>query len=496
MGSIQSIAQLRQLLATRETSAIQLVSEALDQATRTGGKLNAYVNVCGEHARTRAAECDSLSAARQPTGPLAGVPIAIKDNMCLAGEYPTTAGSRFLKNYKSPYTATAVQRLIDAGAVIVGKTNMDEFAMGSSGENSAFGPTRNPWDLDRVPGGSSSGSAAAVAAGIVPITLGSDTGGSIRQPAGHCGIVGLKPTYGRVSRYGLIAFASSLDQIGPLGRTVADVAAVLNVISGHDPLDSTSADRQVPDFTRDLDQPIDRLTLGVPRQARSSANHPAVAAALESTIRTYRDLGATIIDVDLPHTEHGIAAYYIVALAEASSNLARFDGVRYGHRADKPKDLLDLYCRSRAEGFGPEVQRRIMLGTYILSSGYYDAYYTTALKVRRLIKRDYDAAFAAPCHAILMPSSPSPAFRIGEKTSDPLTMYLEDVYTVGVNLAGLPGICIPAGFTPEGPSRLPIGMQLIGPAWQEHELLRAARMFERITDFHSQQSPCAIGLVR
>ncbi len=412
--------------------------------------------------------------------------------MCVAGEAPTTAGSKILANYKSPYTATAVQRLIDAGAVIIGKTNMDEFAMGSSGENSAFGPTRNPWDLDRVPGGSSSGSAAAVAAGIIPVALGSDTGGSIRQPAGMCGIVGLKPTYGRVSRYGLIAYASSLDQIGPLGRTVADVAAVLTIIGGHDPLDSTSAHQTVPDFSSDLDRPIDQLILGVPRQARSSANHPAVAAALESAIKTYQSLGATIVDVDLPHTEHGIAAYYIVALAEASSNLARFDGIRYGHRAPRPEGLLDLYSRSRAEGFGAEVQRRIMLGTYILSSGYYDAYYTTALKVRRLIKRDYDTAFAAGarCHAILMPTSPTPAFKLGEKNSDPLAMYLEDVYTVGVNLAGLPAIALPAGFSPEGHSRLPIGMQLVGPAWREGDLLRAARMFESATDFHKALSPC------
>jgi aspartyl-tRNA(Asn)/glutamyl-tRNA(Gln) amidotransferase subunit A len=429
-----------------------------------------------------------------PSGPLSGFTVAVKDNLCLASHSntpPTTAGSRILANYRSPITATAVQRLIDAGATILGKTNLDEFAMGSTGENSAFGPTRNPWDLDRIPGGSSSGSAAAVAAGLVRIALGSDTGGSIRQPAGMCGIVGLKPTYGRVSRYGLIAYASSLDQIGPMARTVADAAAALTVISGPDPLDSTCADQPVTDLTRDLDRPIEHLTIGVPRQARSEANHPDVAGALEATIETYRSLGAAVIEVDLPHTEHGIAAYYIVALAEASSNLARFDGVRYGRRAADPKDLMDLYARSRAEGFGPEVQRRIMLGTYILSAGYYEAYYSTALKVRRLIKRDYDAAFGTPCDVILMPTAPRPAFRLGEQVNDPLAMYLEDVYTVGVNLAGLPAIAFPAGFSGVGGSRLPIGMQLIGPAWQEALLLRAAQMFESATPFHTQVPPCA-----
>ncbi|MBX3377665.1 MAG: Asp-tRNA(Asn)/Glu-tRNA(Gln) amidotransferase subunit GatA [Phycisphaeraceae bacterium] len=427
------------------------------------------------------------------SGPLTGFTVAVKDNLCFAdhSNTPTTAGSRILTNYKSPFTATAVQRLIDAGATIVGKTNLDEFAMGSTGENSAFGPTRNPWDLDRIPGGSSSGSAGAVAAGLVRIALGSDTGGSIRQPAGMCGIVGLKPTYGRVSRYGLIAYASSLDQVGPMARTVADAAAALTVISGPDPLDSTCADQPVPDFTRDLDRPVEHLTIGVPRQARNEANNPDVAVALEAAIETYRSLGAAVIEVDLPHTEHGIAAYYIVALAEASSNLARFDGVRYGRRTADPKDLMDLYARSRAEGFGPEVQRRIMLGTYILSAGYYEAYYTTALKVRRLIKRDYDAAFGTPCDAILMPTSPRPAFRLGERVNDPLAMYLEDVYTVGVNLAGLPAIAFPAGFSRVGMSRLPIGMQLIGPAWQEARLLRAAQMFESATQFHTQVPPCA-----
>lgn len=459
------------------------VRESLERLEKLNPTLNAFLEVYR----------DAAERAGERVGPLAGVPIAIKDNMCLGAPYggKTTAGSRMLANYSSPYTATAVQRLIDAGAVIVGKTNLDEYAMGSSGENSAFGATLNPWDLERVPGGSSSGSAAAVAAGIVPVALGSDTGGSIRQPAGHCGIVGLKPTYGRVSRYGLIAYASSLDQIGPLGRTVEDVAAVLNVICGRDPLDSTSADHEVPDFTKDLERPVENLVIGVPRQAENG-NHPAVAAALAEATKVFAGMGASVREIDLAHSEHGIAAYYIVALAEASSNLARLDGVRYGHRAAlKPgEDLMDLYCRSRAEGFGAEVQRRIMLGTYILSSGYYDAYYTTALKARRKIKGDYDAAFAAGCHAILMPASPAPAFKLGEKASDPLTMYLEDVYTVGVNLAGLPGITVPGGFAEMGGGkRLPIGLQLIGPAWQEHTLLRVARSFQGATGHHLQRPP-------
>lgn len=489
--SSSTLAGLRASLKSQAVSVGEVVGDACAKAKSLNPTLNAFVTTFDNEARRQAEALDRRVAAGERVGPLAGVPIAIKDNLCLSAPYGgrTTAGSKMLENYSSPYTATAVQRLIDAGAVIVGKTNLDEFAMGSSGENSAFGATRNPWDLERVPGGSSSGSAAAVAAGIVPVALGSDTGGSIRQPAGHCGIVGLKPTYGRVSRCGLIAYASSLDQIGPMARTVEDVAAVLNVICGRDPLDSTSADHEVPDFTKDLERPVENLVIGVPRQAMSG-NHPAVAASLAEATKVYASMGASVREIDLPHSEHGIAAYYIVALAEASSNLARFDGVRYGHRAVlKPgEDLMDLYCRSRAEGFGAEVQRRIMLGTYILSSGYYDAYYTTALKARRKIKADYDAAFASGCHAILMPASPSPAFTLGEKASDPLTMYLEDVYTVGVNLAGLPGITVPGGFADVGGKKLPIGLQLIGPAFEERGLLRIARMFEGATS-HSNQTP-------
>jgi len=483
-------------------SAADVARDAIDRANRLNPALNAFLQLFPERILAAAQRIDdAVATGRAADLPLAGVPVAIKDNICLGPDLVasgdglgyagrTTCASRMLEQYESPYTATAAQRLIDAGALLVGKTNLDEFAMGSSTEHSAFGPTRNPWDTTRVPGGSSGGSAAAVAARITPLALGSDTGGSIRQPAGLCGIVGVKPTYGRVSRYGLVAFASSLDQIGPFATTVTDAALALETLCGLDAFDATSADRPVPRFSVDAELPINGLTLGVPRQARSDANHPAVAAALDETIRTYRSLGATIVDIDLPLTDSGIAAYYIVAPAEASSNLARFDGIRYGRRAALApgEDLADLYCKSRAEGFGAEVKRRIMLGTHVLSSGYYDAYYTTALKVRRRILADYTAAFdgaagAPPCHAILLPASPGPAFRFGDKVADPLAMYLEDVYTVGVNLAGLPGLSMPAGFATEGDKRLPIGMQLITRAFDETTMLRAARMFERATDF-------------
>lgn len=497
---------IRDAVLTRRASAEEVMRAAIARLEAVEHKIHAFLQTYEVHALEAARDLDRrISAGHGHVElPLAGVPIAIKDNLCLGHPaYPgarTTCGSRILAEYESPYTATAVQRLIDAGAVIIGKTNMDEFAMGSSGENSAFGPVRNPWDTHRVPGGSSSGSAAAVAAGIVPASLGSDTGGSIRQPAGHCGILGLKPTYGRISRYGLVAFASSLDQIGPFARTPLDCALLLNVLCGLDAHDSTSSGQEVPDFGRDLQQPVEGLTIGVPRQAINPDNHPAVADALEEAVRAFEGMGARVVEVDLPHTEHGIAAYYIVAPAEASSNLARYDGVRYG-RAAKPKNgesLYDLYCRTRAEGFGAEVQRRIMLGTYALSAGYYDAYYNTALKVRRRIKNDYDEAFRTQgCHAILLPSSPTPAFRIGEK-SDPLSMYLEDVYTVGANLAGLPALSMPGGFAAvegglggEGGSaiEMPIGLQLIGQPWQEDILLRIVCMFEEATDHHTRLAP-------
>lgn len=467
-------------------SAEELARAALARIDALNPRLNALTQVFHERALDQARNVDSRLA-RGERPPLAGVTVALKDNICL--DYGlTTCGSRMLAGYRSPFSASVVQRLFDAGAVIVGKANCDEFAMGSSTEHSCHGPTRNPWDESRVPGGSSGGSAAAVAAGFCAAALGSDTGGSIRQPASLCGVTGLKPTYGRVSRYGLVAFASSLDQLGPLTRDAADAAEVLAVIAGHDELDSTS-DPQSGFAAPDLGTPIQGLTLGLPRQARSPANSPGTTAALEAALERFRAGGATIIEIDLAMIDHGIAAYYLIATAEASSNLARFDGVRYGHRAalNPGEGLEALYARSRAEGFGPEVQRRIMLGTHVLSSGYYDAYYVTALKARRLIKADYDRAFAAGCHAVIMPASPGPAFRLGEKLSDPLAMYLEDVYTVGVNLAGLPGLSIPAGFERVGGRELPIGVQLVGPARGEADLLRIAAAFQRDTGWHTRE---------
>jgi aspartyl-tRNA(Asn)/glutamyl-tRNA(Gln) amidotransferase subunit A len=476
-----------------ESTALQHVESALTRLGTTTA-LNAVLATSPEASLRIAHDVDARRAAGQRL-PLAGVPILIKDNIATGPDLhtprdargfgtTTTCGSRFLENYHSPFSASAVSKLLHAGAVPIAKTNLDEFGMGSSGENSAFGATRNPWDTSRVPGGSSSGSAAGVAAGLAPIALGSDTGGSIRQPASFCGLVGIKPTYGRVSRWGLVAYASSLDQIGPMARSVRDAALCLEVMSGADPLDATSALVQPPrlvDPLDTLDAPVQGLRIGMPRQARSEANHASVAAALDTAASTLRAQNATIVDIDLPHTDAGIAAYYIIATAEASSNLARFDGVRFGRRAQlTSSDALDtLYAKSRAEGFGAEVKRRIMLGTHVLSSGYYDAYYASAQKVRRLILQDYENAWAS-CDALLMPTAPSPAFAIGEKSSDPLAMYLEDVYTVGINLAGLPAVSVPAGFasSPAG-RRLPVGVQLVGRAFDEATILRLARTIER-----------------
>lgn len=463
----------------RSVSYQERVVQSIDRLESIEPKLNTCISTFADRALDQAKAIDKKNSAGEDAGPLAGVPIVLKDNICL--DYgATTCASRFLENYESPFAATAAKKLIDAGAIVIAKTNLDEFAMGSSCEHSAFGPTRNPWDHDRVPGGSSGGSAAAVAAGIVPAALGSDTGGSIRQPAAFCGVVGLKPTYGRVSRYGLVAFASSLDQIGPITRTVQDAATMLNIICGHDPLDSTSADKPVPDFTAELDTPIEGLRLGVPTAARNASNHESVNRAIDDAAAFFQSRGAKIIEVDLPHADHTIAAYYIVAPAEASSNLARYDGVRFGRRADlEPTDDLEaLYAKSRSQGFGPEVQRRIMLGTYVLSAWYYDAFYNTALKARRLIKADYDAAFEE-VDALLMPTTPGPAFKLGQKLADPLTMYQEDVYTVGASLAGLPAISVPAGLAQVDGKDLPIGIQFITPAWEEAKLLRVARMFEQ-----------------
>ena len=477
-----TLIELRDAIAARRISAVEAVRFYCDRIDQLDPAINAYREVFRAKALARAADVD----AGKITGPLAGVPLAIKDNMCTDSGH-TTCSSKMLANFQAPYTATAVARLEAAGAVILGKTNLDEFAMGSSTENSAFGPTRNPWDRTRVPGGSSGGSAAALAAGLCAGALGSDTGGSIRQPASFCGVTGLKPTYGRVSRWGLVAFASSLDQIGPMGHSVADAALLLQTIAGHDPLDSTSAQMPVPDYLANLDKPVAGLRIGLATQYLSDANEPAVARMMEQAIDVFRKQGATLVEVDLPHTQYGIPTYYVVATAEASSNLARYDGVHYGHRAAGADDLVDLYARSRAEGFGPEVKRRIMLGTYALSSGYYDAYYLRALKVRRLIKRDFDQAFAK-CDALLCPTATGPAFAIGAKSDDPLAMYLNDVYTVNCNLAGIPGIALPAGFaenSERSPGRkLPLGIQLFGPVFAEERLLRIARMFEATTEFH------------
>jgi aspartyl-tRNA(Asn)/glutamyl-tRNA(Gln) amidotransferase subunit A len=490
-----TLIDLRDAIAAKRISATEAVRSYLTRIEKIDPRLHAYHEVFAERALARAAEVD----AGKITGPLAGVPIAVKDNLCTDYGH-TTCGSKILENFRAPYTATAVAKLEAAGAIVLGKTTLDEFAMGSSTENSAFGPARNPWDTGRVPGGSSGGSAAAVAADLCAGALGSDTGGSIRQPAAYCGVVGLKPTYGRVSRWGLVAFASSLDQIGPIGHCVADVALLLSVISGRDPLDSTSADVPVPppppDYRAQPEAPVHGrgLRIGLAKQYLSDANEPAVAKMMENAIGVFRAAGAEMVDVDLPHTEYGIPTYYVVATAEASSNLARYDGVHYGHRSRQAEDLIDLYARSRAEGFGAEVKRRIMLGTYALSSGYYDAYYLRALKVRRLIKRDFDQAFEK-CDALLCPTTTGPAFRFGDKTEDPLAMYMGDIYTVNCNLAGIPGIALPGGFASSGAGdgtaapnrRLPLGIQLFGPAFQEEKLLRIACLFEAATDFHKQR---------
>jgi aspartyl-tRNA(Asn)/glutamyl-tRNA(Gln) amidotransferase subunit A len=482
MPDFDTLIAARDAVRSKQVSAVELTQSFLARIEKLEPQILAYNTVTADHALAQAKEVDD----GKRTGPLAGVPIALKDNLCTTFA-ATTCSSKMLENFRSPYDATVVKKLDAAGAVFLGKTNLDEFAMGSSTENSAFKTTHNPWDLSRVPGGSSGGSAAALAAGMCAASIGSDTGGSIRQPAALCGLVGLKPTYGLVSRYGLVAFASSLDQVGPFGRTVADVAALMNVLAGHDPKDSTSSAAAVPDYLADLDRPIEGLRIGIVKEyALTQGMDPQVQAATDAAIKKYQEMGAQIVDVSLPHTEYGIAAYYIIAPCEASSNLARYDGVHYGHRTKEPvNDIVELFSKSRAEGFGDEVQRRIMIGTYALSSGYYDAYYVSALKMRRLIKQDFDAAFAK-CDVIACPTSPTPAFRIGEKTSDPLAMYLVDVFTVTCNIAGIAGISIPAGFT-SGDKPLPIGLQLLGPTFSEPTLLRAARMYESATDWHTRR---------
>jgi len=451
----------------------QTVEFSITAAERLNETLNAFLEIDRERALRRAEEIEKTG-----TGPLAGIPIAIKDNLCVKG-MQASCGSKILGDYRPPYNATVIDRLVKAGAVVIGKTNCDEFAMGSSNENSAFGPVRNPWDTTRVSGGSSGGSAAAVAARIVPVALGSDTGGSVRQPASMCGVVGLKPTYGRNSRYGLIAFASSLDQVGVFAREVEDVARVLGVIAGRDPMDTTSADVPVPDYTAALTGDLKGARLGVPRALFGKGLDDDIKSSVENAIDVYRDLGVEIVDVELPTADYAIAAYYIIATAEASSNLARFDGVRYGFRAEDAPELRQMYRKTREEGFGAEVKRRIMLGTYVLSAGYYDAYYRKAQQVRTLIKNDFLKAFER-CDAMITPTSPTPAFPIGEKVDDPLAMYLGDVYTVTANLVGIPGISVPCGLSSE---RLPIGFQLLGPYWSEPMLLKLSHGYEQARPF-------------
>ena len=437
-------------------------------AEKLNPQLNSFLSIEHEHALRQA-----LAVEDRGETPLGGMAIAVKDNICTKG-MRTSCGSHILHNYRAQYDATAIERLNNAGAVMIGKTNMDEFAMGSSNESSAFGIVRNPWDVTRVPGGSSGGSAVAVASGVVRASLGSETGGSVRQPAALCGIVGLKPTYGRISRYGLVAFASSLDNIGIFGKTASDVADVLGVVAGHDPHDSTSADVAVPDYKFSLGADVAGKTIGVPRALFGEGLDADVRDSVETAIENFRSLGAKIVDVELPHAKYGIAVYYIIATAEASSNLARYDGARYGFRADDAPGLREMYFKTREAGFGPEVKRRIMLGTYVLSSGYYDAYYSKAQKVRNMVKMDYEQAFTA-CDAILTPTSPSTAFKIGERSDDPLAMYLSDIYTVSANLAGVPAISVPCGLSDNG---LPIGLQLVGNFWSEDVLLNLASVYE------------------
>lgn len=449
---------------------------SLARIRETDGRIRAFLHVDADHALAQADAVDAKRKAGQPVGLLAGLPIAIKDVIC-ERDRPCTCASKMLENFRPPYDAHVIERLRAADAVLVGRTNMDEFAMGSSSENSAYQITRNPRDETRSPGGSSSGSAAAVAANMAPASLGSDTGGSIRQPASFCGVVGLKPTYGRVSRYGLVAFASSLDQIGPFATDVFGAALLQQAIAGHDPRDSTSVNRPVPDYLAALDLPLAGLRIGVADEHFAAGLDPEVEKTVRAAIDVYRQLGATIKPIKLPHTKYAVATYYVIAPSEASSNLSRYDGIHYGHRTEQAGNLTELYAKSRGEGFGAEVKRRILIGTFALSAGYADKYYVKALKVRRLIRQDFDAAFAE-CDVIAGPVAPTPAFKIGELANDPLAMYLSDVYTLSANLAGIPGMSVPCGFTVSG---LPIGLQLLAAPFDEEKLLRAARMYERET---------------
>jgi aspartyl-tRNA(Asn)/glutamyl-tRNA(Gln) amidotransferase subunit A len=474
-----SIRELHQQLVKKERSAVEITQEALERIQKVEPQVHSFLCITADKALAQAQAVDAKIAAGEEIGLLAGIPIGIKDNMCTQG-IPTTCASKILENFVPPYESTATQKLAEAGAVMVGKTNLDEFAMGSSTENSAFQVTANPWDLSRVPGGSSGGSAAAVAAGECVVATGSDTGGSIRQPASFCGVVGLKPTYGLVSRFGLVAFASSLDQIGPFSRTVEDAAILLGAIAGYDPKDSTSLNVKIPDYTKALKSKLKNLKIGVIKETFGEGLDPQVGKAVNEAIAQLQKLGAKVKEVSCPRFRYGLPAYYIIAPSEASANLARYDGVKYGFRTPNPENLLEMYYQTRAAGFGTEVKRRIMVGTYTLSAGYYDAYYLKAQKVRTSIKEDFDKAFEE-VDVLVTPTAPITAFKIGEKTDDPLSMYLTDLMTITVNLAGLPGISIPCGFDD---NNLPIGMQLIGKVLGEEQLFQVAHAYEQATDWH------------
>lgn len=475
----KTIAELARDLDAKKVSSVELAQHFIARIKKYDEKLNSFITLTEEEALRDAKAADEKRAQGQHH-PLLGIPFAHKDIFCTEG-VKTSCGSKMLDNFISPYDATVVRQLKAAGIVNLGKTNMDEFAMGSSNETSYYGGVKNPWDLERVPGGSSGGSSAAVAAGLVPGSTGTDTGGSIRQPAALCGITGLKPTYGRVSRYGMIAFASSLDQGGPFARSVEDVALLMNAIAGFDERDSTSIDHPVPDYTKNLNEPLKGLRIGLPKEYFGEGLDNQVAQAIHAAIAEYEKMGATVHEISLPNTHLSCPAYYVIAPAECSSNLARYDGVRYGYRCKDPVDLMDLYKRSRGEGFGSEVKRRIMVGTYVLSAGYYDAYYIKAQKARRLIRDDFTTAFK-DVDVILSPTTPTPAFKLGEKASDPLSMYLSDIYTIAVNLAGLPAISVPAGFV----NNLPIGMQLIGNLFGEEKILNVAHQYQQVTDWHKR----------
>lgn len=476
----KSLKQLSDALQQGEISSVELTRHFLDRIQQHNGELNAFISVTEELAMTQAKAADERLQAKT-AGPLTGIPLAHKDIFCTKG-VRTSCGSKMLDKFVAPYDATVVEKLNAAGMVTLGKTNMDEFAMGSSNETSFYGPVKNPWDTGRVPGGSSGGSAAAVAARLTPIATGTDTGGSIRQPSSLCNLTGLKPTYGRISRYGMIAFASSLDQAGPMANSAEDAAWLMNVMSGFDERDSTSVEREVPDYTANLNDSLEGLTIGLPKEYFGAGLDAKVAAKVEEAIKTYKAMGAKLKEITLPNTHLAVPTYYVVAPAECSSNLSRMDGVRFGHRAENPKDLMDLYTRSRGEGFGDEVKRRIMIGTYALSAGYYDAYYLKAQQCRRLIRDDFLAAFE-DVDVIMSATAPSPAFRFGEKSDDPVAMYLEDIFTINTNLAGLPGISIPAGFV----DGLPVGLQIIGNYFDEARLLNVAHRYQQETDWHQQQ---------